>query len=251
MGESGDIVDAEYIDIEPKFERWSWEKHFRNYLLMLAKKGDKGLESLKNYPSKVDLGPDINEVLDRCRKETETGDERYGLSGADADGFQLFVSQKFWKGNEEWFNGGLRKMVPGEVVYAARVGASEKGLEVILGDIHSHPWSMFEGMMMELGIRDLHYFSAPDILGLLKLKDVFRMLVTGNQNLLIMKSVETAATVKDLEMSGEEFENYWFDKVTGVSQNNWGATVNKKICEAHRLVLYKGKRGKELHRIFP
>src|SRR5688500_14179238 len=62
---------------------WDYETRFREYALLLGRKGTEALESIDNFPEQIKLDSVWHNALDRMRDETnKDGNERYALIGS-------------------------------------------------------------------------------------------------------------------------------------------------------------------------
>lgn len=240
--------------------RWAYP-YFKEYLLALTR-GPDFLLPFEDYPKRIELGKPWHELLDQMRQESKDGIERWALVGFKDDKRSLYLPTILTKGSSHAVSG---KIIEKAVEYAK----TKAGIIDLVGDIHSHPngwltklyhlqnplYAPFKG--------NLHAFSTQDLFVLRHMS--FVGLSEGDRNLFAFKSRETH-TVPDyaLESNFDEFEKYWNHKmgIRNIKIKNFQAEIpidprynawsmNKKIANKHKIVLYKGSPDKDLVRVVP
>lgn len=260
MGEVGEIPITSPDNIP---SRWGYESHFREYLLLMARKGETALESIEKFPERIELSRDWHETFGKMSKQTEDGHERLALVGFKEDMRTLIMPTVYGFGENSNITNGYRANVPASVIREDIRKAQRKAHIIgLVGDIHTHPQEIFgvgghigkfvaklENMIGDVG------FSAGDLFGLIH-KDagqiLFRAVVTGKDIYFAFRTKQTRKI--DYPMSMEDFEKYWEKQLVDFKNmesylNN--LDINLGIARRHNLVLYKGKIGKDLKRIYP
>lgn len=228
---------------------WDYETRFREYALLLGRKGPEALESITNYPKRIDIGNVWHGALDRMRSETRgDGSERYALITYDENAREFHFPEISVKGEP--------KRVPGEaIVQEIKAAKEDRKVKSIVGEIHTHPVD--------------YPFSPPDLFRLLYKPIEYRKLIVGittpTENIFAFRTRETfLVTEQDMpgKLFSSVFTDHWLEKAgykysedrshvirTDPSANLWEANIG--IAETHRLALYKGKPGGELIRAYP
>lgn len=267
-------MEGEETQTNPKLpDFWGYEKYTREYLLLLAKKGEEGLESIRNYPKKLDIGPDWHQTLNEMEKQSLDGAERWALIGFRDDLRTLVMPRIFGIGEPEKLLQGTQK-IPYEVVEKEiQKAKAVLGVEGLVGDIHTHPSSRIERFaksplgsffleIMDTGpgfsAGDLSWKVAPEKFWPLS------VLVDEGENFMVFKTRETASSAKGPETQTQDaFEKYWYDKygmkkVKGswtfpgrFSKSYSTLNMNKAIAQSYNLVLYRGQKNSILERIYP
>lgn len=255
-------IDQDTSPIAPKpVEHWSYESHFREYLLLLANKGNIALESSTKYPETIELSKGWHETLNQIRKSTKNdGRERWALVGFKSEKRGIFLPTIPISGLSDYVQSEtIMKMI--------NWAKDEHGINPI-GDLHSHP----NGSEHESIFRDKHKlvedFSAGDFYHLIVDNFYFMGITAGNYNVFAFKARES----KDLEVSSsilsqENFEKVWYEKygfkylggvekfgaerAMPISDTTDPIGMNLAIAKRHGLVLYQGKANKDLVKIFP
>ncbi len=214
------IISREKKD---KTNSWTYEQ-FREYLLSLTR-GKEFLLSSEEYPEKIQLSKDWQEILDNMRKESADGYERWALIGFKADRRSLYLPEVSAKG--------ATTHVPGMIMLETLDRAkSQFHMVDMVGDIHTHPQT------------SKAIFSAGDLYTLLiseqYAKNNSMIMALGEyEDIIAFKTRDTeVVTLPTSVFSQESFEKYWYDKNGEADQWN----VNLDIATRHKVVLYKGKR---------
>lgn len=248
-------------------QRWDYNNYFREYLLLLARKRELGLEFIKNYPAKIELSSGWHNTLNKVRDTTKDGNEHWGYIGFKSDRRSIWFSSIPVTGYGSYISGDLIK----EELNNAKC---KHGIVDLMGDIHSHP-NNFSGKEKQklhsenpYGLKAI--FSAGDLYILVNTEH-FRPLmgiVEGNYNLFAFRTRETVGlNVNSMYFNQDTFEKYWYEKngfkylggveeygayrVTPISSLANQAKINIEIAERHNLVLYQGEENRDLERIFP
>ncbi|MCL4552432.1 MAG: hypothetical protein M1305_02595 [Candidatus Marsarchaeota archaeon] len=262
--EEGDRQGAEY-----KPQRWDYEKHFREYLLLLARKGKHGLESLRSFPGKIELSPTWHETLNAMREATADGVERWALVGFREDMRTLVLPTVFPRGERGSILQGVKANIPEDVmrreIQRAREKAQVKG---IVGDIHSHPRYLHERLAKRLFgstriVGGGGGFSAGDLYSMIIPEGYLPMMavVEPDEYFFAFRTRDSRDIPTSPEVSSQQaFEKYWYEKssvrlVAGfrvvVSPKYSTVELNYGIARRHNLVLYRGKPDEDLERIYP
>lgn len=81
---------------ESRFNRWGFESHLQEYALLVARKGKDGLESIGNFPERIDISDEWHETLNRMRAlSLSDGLERAAAIGFKHDMRKLHLSTDF------------------------------------------------------------------------------------------------------------------------------------------------------------
>jgi hypothetical protein len=229
-------------------QNWEYDSHFREYVLLLGRKGKDWLESIDNFPGSIGLEQSWHNPLERMRSETKKdGHERYALIGSK-EHREFYFPEVFAKGTQD--------NVPVAVWKIEMAQALEKyQLSGISGELHSHP--------------DNSPFTPPDLYRVLndfREPPIFMAgLATTEENIFAFRTKETF-TVTPLDMWPQSFpkhfEDYWIEHAgykfspdhsrlikVASSPDPWKASLG--IAETHRLALYRGKPRADLKRVYP
>jgi len=232
---------------ENNTDRWGYETHFREYVLLLGRKGSEALESIHTYPEHIALNHNWYGALDRMRNETKgDGHERYALITYDENAREFTFPEISAKGGPH--------EVPREVIAEEiRKAKEDRGITSIVGAIHTHPSST--------------PFSPEDLLPLLDRSQMYPMVAAGiatrGENIFAFRTKETES-INHFNVMPEKFyeffKDYWLKKAGYKSTkddkgiypisffpNIWRVSLG--IAERHRLALYKGKPNEDLVRI--
>ncbi|MBE0649914.1 MAG: hypothetical protein IH595_03635 [Bacteroidales bacterium] len=228
-------------------QRWDYETRFREYALLLGRKGKDGLESINKYPEKIELNSVWHQALDRMRGETKgDGHERYGLISYDENAREFCFPEISTKGEPD--------SVPVQVI-SDEVERAKDELKItsVVGEIHTHP--------IERPFSDNDLLRLLDDLG--KPSLLMSGLTTDKLNIFAFRTRETIPINKFSNVTKEYlrfFETYWrkragfklskdSSEIVGESlfSNMW--KMNFGIAEKHHLALYKGKPKEDLVRI--
>jgi hypothetical protein len=242
--------------------------HFREYLLALAR-DESFLETIDNYPNRLELSADWHKLLNKMRRESEDLVERYSVVGVDKDGRRLVLQAIPAVGEP-------RQVSPTTQEAQKEKAKRQAGVDVFLGDIHSHA----EKLSWEYGLSRGEYnhtaaFSAGDCYCMVgKNTQLVLGLVQGNENLFAFRTRESKAEDKLDYLrfkvnKGLSFNKYWYGKSGIIFRKDnkiekrsvgdgelriYGSDlrkVNFDIASKHKLILYKGRPGEDLVRIFP
>jgi len=225
--------------------QWNYETHFREYLLLLSRTGKSGLEFFSNFPQVIELNRIWHKTLNEMRKATQDGKERWALVGFRSDMRTLVLPTVFGIGTQGDLGGGIPASVPSDVMQKEIDKAREKtGIVGLVGDIHTHPRT-------NKGLQTTRGFSVADFYCLLVPERFFPMtaVVEPDVNFFVFKTRESAdIPVNSKVFTQKDFEEYWHgatDKPISVRD------LNRRIVEKHNLVLYEGKPGSDLEKIYP
>lgn len=223
--------------------------YFREYLLALGT-GSKFLLPEAQHPDLIELSKDWIDTLHRMNVLTQDEYEYYAPIG-----YRLLpVERRALLLPTRPFRGSRGSVTP-EVQSKARGAVKDIGNEDVLGDIHSHPH------------RDHLVFSVADMYSLLTpTKPDYVMAVVGDNEFLFgLRTRDTKPSI--FARSQVEFCKFWYSQngyeYVGCDNPNRGEVahqrtgsasiwdINKKIAQAHRLILYSGDYKNGLVRTFP
>jgi hypothetical protein len=244
-GESFGIPKGE---AENRVQRWDYETHFREYALLLGRRGSEALESIKSYPERIELNSVWHGALNRMRDETKgDGHERYSLISYDETAREFSFPEVSVRGELH--------LVPSDVIgEEVRKAKDERRVTSIVGDIHTHP---HKGP-----------FQPDDLLWMLVKPQDFPTLMAGlsttRENIFAFQTRETEPITQYSNIAPEKysafFRDYWLKEAgyklsknqkeiypISVFPNIWQVSLG--IAEKHRLALYKGKPNEDLVRI--
>jgi hypothetical protein len=245
----GDSPDLPKRKVEDYYQRWEYQAHFKEYLLLLGKKGKEALERIDSYPRGIELDASWHRVLDSMRDETKNdSNERFAIVGY-RETARDFYFPKITGVGEPY-------TVPPEVINEMIHAAKEKeGVTSILGDIHSHNYVGPLTFMDFYGILQKHKSDSRFMSGL----------VNPHENIIAFKTRQTY-NVSDFGIpnydSKEGFKNYWMRKAGFKSSPKHHHiarfrpsadmyAANIAIAQTHRLALYRGSPGQDLIRMYP
>jgi len=248
-----------------KLERWTYDGQLREYLLLYARKGEEGLESRNNFPQWMELSKGWHETMDQMEQETKDGYERWAFIGFRQDMQDIVLPRVFGQGTK----GFLHAEVKSDVWENALQEAQKKtGIVGLVGSIHSHPnplWhKTYNKIFGPLGIFAAGTgFSAGDLyfLSIDQSEDAMEALVQGKDRFMAFRTRESRNSQLSKDLSTQEdFVRYWYRKSGFRLVKDVPITapikisiekINKKIAEGHSLVLYKGRSGEDLKRLYP
>lgn len=259
---------------QKEVKKWAYEDYFREYLLLLASRGSKGLESINRFPERIELGKIWHKILDKMRQDSQDGIERLALIGFKGDKRRVFLPTMPVTGTSH--------TVPCDVISKTIATAKDKfAMQDFIGDIHSHPGDLFsrifgyrvaqflanlEGEQPGFSVDDLYRIvassNASGFPGFFPVMGV----VDANTNLFAFKTRETShpGIPRNL-FDKESFKKYWYEKygfsysvdVEGgrsakpLTSRASHQAVIMGIAQRHQIALYKGKPGKDLVRTYP
>lgn len=254
---------------ESKPQQWDYETHFREYLLMLSRKKIDGLEFFANFPRNIKLNNVWHETLSQMDKETKDGHERWALIGFRDDMRHLILPRIFGIGTKTDYQKRIRASVPSKVIQEEIQKAKDKrGVIGLVGDIHSHPGSFSRQISFEmLGFRRVigagGGFSAGDLYRMVIKGDFLpvTVVVDGGESFFAFKTREsTDIPVSSLLFPQNVFEKYWYEEYGVRLEGDFAKHIprgfshlelNKGIAAKHNLVLYNGRLGEDLTRVYP
>lgn len=226
---------------------WDYDTRFREYALLLGRKGPDALESVNRFPERITLNNVWHGALDRMRDETKSDlHERYSLITYDETTRDFQFSEISAKGEHN--------QVPTDVIKEEiRKAKAERQATSLVGEIHTHPGT--------------EPFSPEDLIPLLEKSSIRPALIVGiatyRANIFAFRTRETEP-INHFNIMPEKFydffRDYWLEKAgyaalnkahvlipTSFFPNIW--KVSTGIAERHRLALYKGKPKEDLVRI--
>jgi len=243
-----DTVEGEQ-SAEPQVERWGFESHFQEYALLLAKKGKDGLESIDNFPQRIELNDEWHRTLEKIRLETEDGLERGTLTGFPGDMRKLTISDKLVVG----------KKASIKFLDSLENAKQKHGIDKVVGTIHSHPghWDSPEKRYIEPGrsfseyrgftTKDFHTYLKPSYQSLF-----IDGVVDSQVNYFVFLTKDTKFIPKDSKLYRREiFEDYWLYQQTKSLRTFSLWDVDMAIAKEYKLALYRGNSGEDLIRYFP
>lgn len=255
---------SEYIK---NTERWDYSSQFRNYLLLLASKKELGLEFRGNFPKEIELSYGWHRMLGKVRDRSQNGKEHWGFVGFKEDRQQLWFPAIPAEGYDSY--------IPEDLIAEEERKARDKfGIVDLLGDAHSHPSDFLTKVTQRLpglsryGMKGA--FSAGDLYIIANTERFrpFMAVIEGDYNLFVFRTKETKGLGIGSEYFNQEsFEKLWYEQngyryLGGVKE--FGANraiaisplanpykVNADIAKRHQLVIYQGKKGKDIKRVYP
>lgn len=230
---------------------WTYS-HLKNYLLALSR-GLRVLLPQGEYPATFELNVGWHSLMNEMRRGTIVdGLERWGLVGVKSTRDAIFLSKSVFRGTG--------KDVPASVISDALDNArNDSGIVFILGDIHSHPNKGDSA----------NGFSPADLFLPLEPGRSFNFvgLVTKNKNIFAFRSRETLDVPIPPALRNQMFFNkFWCEqcglKYVGDYKSGNGVwmetnpfvsfySINKRISETYKYVLYHGAPGGKLVRVYP
>lgn len=244
--------------------RWGFESHLQEYALLVARKGKNGLESIENFPNRIELSDEWHHTLNKMRTETAKDmRERVTPIGFQHEMRKLHIPPDFIVGakttvSDEMFWDGFDKV------------KKEKGIVGLVGHIHSHPrdWDNFLKLFVKTWgriVTEYKGFSPGDLHGIVENASKlpwFYGVVDKDENYFafVTRESETIHPSSKIQDSAT-FQEYWFYHNTRTPLfKNSSITIPKAftlwdvdmaIAKQYRLALYRGKPGEDLVREFP
>ncbi len=223
--------------------RWSYD-YFHEYLLALARSGEKFLLPQDQYPTRIALNPNWHGLLDQLREITRDAIERWVFVGFKEDRRTLYFPKVPVKG--------LPDRIPNEVVLEKIKEARNRGIIGLVGDIHSHPgvdisteqsYNDYKRYPKIFADMKLPGFSVGDLSTLIQPENTLQMrgVVAGYFNLFAFRTRGTENTPIDALR----------ELVAKPSTSGLAWDSNIRIAKHYNLVLYRGEAGKDLVRVFP
>lgn len=264
------VLETRGVDLAPKpVGKWGYETHLKEYLLLLASKGPVSLEKTSLFPTKIELGKTWHETLNDMRETTASDEiEKWAFAGVKAEKRGIFLPTIPIKGNRDYVSSETMKRMIG--------WAREKqGIVDFLGDIHSHPMDLATSFVNKAASKVLSLdilietFSASDFYHFITWPGMYFMaVVAGGHNIFAFKAKESLGLgVSTKGFSQDEFEKYWYEKFGYKylgSAKKFGANrgipispkasqtkMNIAIARKHHLLIYQGRKDKDLVRVFP
>jgi hypothetical protein len=255
-------IDQTTSPIAPKpIERWDYNNYFKEYLLLLASKGNVALESLTKYPETIELSKGWHQTLNQMRESTRNdGREKWALAGFKSEKRGIFLPTIPISG--------LSDYVPSETMMKMIDWARDKHDINPIGNLHSHPNGSEHKSIFGNKHKLVEDFSAGDFYHLIVDNFYFMGITAGNYNVFAFKAKESRGLgVSSSIFSQENFEKVWYEKYGFKylgSVEKFGAEraiptsntadpigMNLAIAKRHGLVLYQGEAKKDLVKIFP
>lgn len=229
--------------------QWDYDTHFREYMLLLGRKGSEGLESIDRYPDKIALNAVWHGTLDQMRAETMgDGHERYGLITYDETAREFQFPQTVARGTPDAISAELARS---EFVTAK----NELRITGVVGDIHTHP--------------DADPFTPRDLYNTINRfrepQTLVSGLATSQENIFVFRTQETI-TVTPLDLWPKDFvtvfEDHWLNRagyrfdekrtrLIPIAKSPWKWAVSFGVAKKYHLALYKGSPGADLVRLSP
>jgi hypothetical protein len=230
-------------------QRWEYGTHFREYVLLLGRKGEKALESIEQYPARIELDMVWHNVLNNMRSETQQDKhERFSVVGFTDTSREFYFPIISIKGEPY-------SIAPSLVSNTIHAAKEQHGVTSILGDLHTHNYVGPLTFVDFHGMLDKSRSHVPMIRGL----------INPSENIFAFKTRETYM-VNDFGIpkygTTEGFKDYWMNKAgfqasekpNHIKRNQPTADMwatNIAIAQAHYLALYRGEPGQDLIRSFP
>lgn len=253
-GETQALPESE---AENKIQRWGYETRFKYYLYRIGILGNEGVESIKNFPTSIELDDIWHGTLNRMREESRDGFERAIPVGYREDRRSVYLPQDFSRGTNT-----------GAVIPSPEEVKAKFGIEHQFGAIHSHPddwlstvvWKALEATRLGDGTG----FSLEDIFYMVDGKGLpMEAVVERNANYFAFRTQETKEIPEGSPLSSKEaFLRHWYRKHgmwAGSNRNFMVALklpvsvrkININLAEAYNLALYRGNPGEKLVREYP
>lgn len=249
-----------------------WEyPFFKDYLISQAR-GNEFLLPKDQFPdNEIRLSDSWHEIAQKMQNNTSlTGREWWSIIGVDSLGGKLFLNEELQEG--EHHKVGIWTIIGNDVL------AKDKGIDVPLGGIHSHPRSKEQrdgGVFDELNdifvdlipSKNDAQFSLGDLMTVINSKDSRNILglVEANQIMLAMKTKDTLTLASHLnDVKPDDLLKIWYeangyrvlrDKTGRIELVKFrndapdNGKLNNKFAEAYGLVLFKGSIGSPLKRV--
>jgi hypothetical protein len=239
-------------------QRWGYETRFKYYLYRMGVLGNEGVESIRNFPDRIELNDTWHARLDEMRSESMDGSERWVAVGMKENRSLDFIPRNFVKGHRN------------HAVTLTAEGVSERyGIIHNIGDLHSHPSDWFNrlGVKLIVATRLVKDYEGFSDLDLYRMVDGYGLPMTGvvekEHDYFAFRTEETRDLPAESPLtSATTFSRHWSRKFGGYyfgksHQRFWASPqfslkeMNRGIAEAYNLALYKGKPGCDLIREFP
>lgn len=222
-------------------EKSSWDYNFfREYLLAIGRNHLSNQEqnyilSANEYPNKIELSSEWHQLLNQMRDKTvQNKRELFGVVGFRSKTSSILLQSFPVEGNS-W-------EIPRDVVENQYRKAKDNDIDVILGDIHSHP-----RRPISLQGREMPYASTSDLQFFIEQPCAMMGIVNENGNLFIFKSRQTherkptKSLVKVLERARETLGIDPFVV--------WALKKPRPLFNKYHLVGYTGRHNEELTRL--
>lgn len=227
--------------------RWNYD-YYREYMRALAK-GPEYVLPTAEFPYRIEISRIWHSTLDRQRRDSEDGIERYSLAGLkrkkiDADTPVILQTLPAI---------GLPDEVPVEVLISQlKKVKKHDAMTDVVGDIHSHPEKLAWKIWGPVQISKPHtaYLSDGDLFGLsthCRSSPLlyFRGVVQGNNHLFAFRTRENI----DMEPRETVDRSTFIRRWRSAKLKSWD--MNRAIAASERLVLYRGNPGEDLVKVFP
>jgi hypothetical protein len=243
---------------ENNIQRWGYENRFKYYLYRIGILGKEGVESINNFPDRIELSDIWHDRLNEMKKASRDGIERWVAVGMKEDRALDFIPESFVKGHHTY----------AETLTADQI-REKYGIIHKIGDIHTHPSDWFNRMGVNLIVaarlvKDYEGFADQDLYGMVDGSGLpMAAVVEKDQNYFVFRTAETRDLPTESPLRKPmDFNRHWARKYGGhyfwKSHNLFWAPptfslkeMNKGIAEAYNLALYKGKPGEDLKREYP
>lgn len=254
----GDPPGASGKDSEHAIQRWGYDTHFKYYLYRMGVLGNEGVDSITNFPERIELNEKWHEALNRIKKESNDGRERWIPVGMRADRTLDFVPTTTVKGD----------FISAKTLTADQV-KEKYGIVHHIGEIHSHPSDIINRFGVNLIVatrlvKDFEGFSPEDLHFMVSREGLpMTGVVEKSNNYFAFRTAETRDLPTESPLrDSRAFSSHWSRKYGGryLGESHlsfWASPrfsvreLNMGIAEAYNLALYKGKPGADLVREYP
>ena len=245
-------------EVEVKIERWGYETRFKSYLYRISILGNEGVESINNFPPRIELNKKWHEALERIKAESRDGIERWVPVGMKDDRVLDFIPETSIKGY----------FTQAKTLTAAEI-KQQYGIAHIAGDIHSHPsdWLNRLGVGLIVAtrlVKDFEGFSDSDLYRMVDGNGLpMAGVVEKSHNYFAFRTTETRDLPTDSPLRDKMiFSRHWSGKYGGyyfgkTHLSFWASPkysvreTNMGIAGAYNIALYRGEPGEDLVREYP
>jgi hypothetical protein len=253
----GELPVLAGIEPEGKNQSWGYEARFKHYLYRLAILGNRGAESVSNFPERIELDDAWHLTLDRMRQASRDGFE-YGVPvGYGEDRRKLLIPNEFIRGTRS-------------EAFGATIDEAKTAFGIVhqAGFVHSHPGGWLDRIVAKTlisrgGEKAYEGYSPADLFRLLQANGLpMEVLVEKGLNYFAFRTQETKAISDDSPFSSRlAFERHWYraygarlinDQVMVVINPFFSLPkMNVGIARGFNLALYRGEPDKDLVRFHP
>ena len=284
----GETTKLQSDEVGEKIERWAYETRFKSYLYRISILGNRGVESISNFPSRIELNAKWHEALERIKAESRDGMERWVPVGLKEGRALDFTPETSVKGF----------FTQAETLTDAEI-KQQYGIVHLGGDIHSHPSDWLNRLGVDLIVstklvKDFEGFSDVDLYRMIKGNGLpMAAVVEKSNNYFAFRAdprwidgrssnfsrISPCYAIKQIEICSRTtetrdlptdsplkdkmaFSRHWSGKYGGYYLGNshlsfWALPnysvreTNMGIAGAFNIALYRGKPGEDLVREYP